>query len=57
MSCALTSVADIAAADLASERGILREVIASAPAPMAVMWGEELTFTHVNPRAQEMLGE
>ena len=48
--------ADSAAADLATEQGILREVISSAPAPMAVMSGEELTFTHVNARAQEMLG-
>ena len=50
-------LADSAAADLASERGILREVIASAPAPMAVMWGEELVFSYVNAQALEMLGD
>jgi PAS domain S-box-containing protein len=49
-------LADIATADLASERRILREVIASAPAPMAVMWGEELAFSYVNPQAQQVLG-
>ncbi len=50
-------LADIATTDLASERGILRQVIASAPAPMAVMLGEELVFSYVNPQAQEMLGD
>lgn len=47
--------ADRAVADLALERGILREVIARAPAPMAVMWGEELVFSYVNEQALELL--
>ena len=47
--------ADRAADDLALERGILREVIARAPAPMAVMWGEELIFSYVNEQALELL--
>ena len=37
--------------DLALERGILREVIARAPAPMAVMLGDELVFSYVNEQA------
>ena len=49
-------LAAIATADLASERGILREVMASAPAPMAVMWGDDLVFSYVTPQAQAMLG-
>ncbi len=48
--------ADLATSDLASERGILRQVIASAPAPMAVMLGPELVLSYVNPQAQAMLG-
>ena len=34
---------------------ILREVIARVPAPMAVMWGEELVFSYVNEQALELL--
>jgi serine phosphatase RsbU (regulator of sigma subunit)/PAS domain-containing protein len=49
--------AEVASADLARERVILREVIGRAPAPMAVMWGEELVFTYVNAQAQAMLEE
>ena len=32
-----------------------REVIARVPAPMAVMWGEELVFSYVNEQALELL--
>ncbi len=51
------TVIEVTSADLARERGILREVIERAPAPMAVMWGEELVFTYVNAHAMGLLGE
>ena len=47
--------ADRAVDDLALERGILREVIARAPAPMAVMLGDELVFSYVNEQALDLL--
>jgi serine phosphatase RsbU (regulator of sigma subunit)/PAS domain-containing protein len=49
------ATADRAAGELARERGILREVIAGAPAPMAVMWGEELVFSYVNEQALDLM--
>jgi PAS domain S-box-containing protein len=50
------SVTETTAERVAREAtGILREVIARAPTPMAVMWGEELVFSHVNERASELL--
>lgn len=47
--------ASMAAADLAMERGILREVIARTPAPMAVMLGPELAVAYANDQALELL--
>lgn len=47
--------ADRAIGDLAFERGILREVIARAPDPMAVMLTDDLVFAYVNERAMELL--
>lgn len=47
--------ADRAVGDLAFERGILREVIARAPDPMAVMLTDDLVFAYVNERATELL--
>lgn len=40
---------------LARERNILREVLARAPAPMVVQWGEDLRFTYVNDLALDFL--
>ena len=47
--------ADRALGELELERGILREVIARAPVPMAVMRGEQLTFSYVNEQARDLL--